>query len=235
MLALASVCLCTFAGAARASELVDRIVRVRAVGVDGTVNVGSGVIVAPRRIATTCHVTRRATAITVTYAGQRLQATDEIGSELHDLCLLRVPATDLTDIRTRRSDDLLIGEPVTAIGFEGAGREAIVQPGVVIGLYRYDGGYVIRTNATFDFGSSGGGLFDRFGNFIGILAFKARRGENLRFALPSDWLSPTSQVAESFAAVSGTSGAVSTFWERPQGDRPAFLGVALREAAGNDH
>ena len=48
-------------------KAVDRVVRVRAIGIDGKVNVGSGVIVGPERIATACHVTRRSATITVTH------------------------------------------------------------------------------------------------------------------------------------------------------------------------
>src|SRR2546429_5888717 len=51
------------------------------------------------------------------------------------------------------------------------------------GLYAYDGAHVIRTTAPFDFGSSGGALFDAAGRLVGLLAFKAR-DENLRYAVP---------------------------------------------------
>lgn len=228
--ALASIFLCAAAAGAQASETVDRVVRVRAIGIDGKVNVGSGVIVGPERIATACHVTRRSATITVTHGAQRWEAAEEIGSESHDLCVLRVLMTDLPNIRTRDSEDLRLGDAVTAVGFEVAGGEALVRHGVIAGLYRYDGGYVIRTTASFDFGSSGGGLFDEAGNLIGILAFKARNGDNLRFALPADWITAGNAVAESFVPVSSQS-TTSTFWERSQCDRPQFLGVAMREAA----
>jgi S1-C subfamily serine protease len=130
----------------------------------------------------------------------------------------------------RRSEDLRPGEIVIAIGFQG-GEHRVENRGTVAALYPYDDGYVIRTTASFDFGSSGGGLFDQAGNLVGILAFKARTGENLRFALPTEWLSPASKVAGTFIDVVPTSMGAA-FWERPQNDRPAFLGVAKREAAG---
>ena len=153
-----------------------------------------------------------------------------VGSEYHDLCLLTAQTVDVPVPPTRRSDDLRPGERVIAVGFQGAA-QAVENRGVVAALYPYDDGYVIRTTASFDFGSSGGGLFDQVGNLVGILAFKARTGENLRFALPPEWLSPATKVAGAFALVTPTS-IGSAFWERPQGDRPAFLGVAKREAAG---
>jgi serine protease Do len=227
--ALASACLCVLAGPARSADLVDRLVRIRAIATDGTTNVGSGVIIGPERVATACHVTRRASAILVIHGDQQWQAIAQVGSEPHDLCVLRVSTNEPVPVPMRRSEELRVGETVTAVGFEGSGRDPVVGSGIVAGLYRYDGGYVIRTSAHFDFGSSGGGLFDEAGNLVGILAFKARSGENLRFALPSEWLSPTNPVAESFAPVSSDS-CVTAFWERTQADRPAFLGVALHEA-----
>ena len=121
------------------------------------------------------------------------------------------------------------GEIVTAIGFQG-GERAVENRGSVAALYAYDDGQVIRTSAQFDFGSSGGGLFDQAGNLVGILAFKARAGDNLRFVLPTEWLSPASKVASAFVRVIPTSKGAA-FWEGSPNDRPAFLGVAKSEAA----
>jgi hypothetical protein len=37
-------------------------------------------------------------------------------------------------------------------------------------------------------GSSGGGLFDKQGNLVGLTTFKLARGENLNFAIPAEYL-----------------------------------------------
>ena len=110
--------------------------------------------------------------------------------------------------------------------------EKVCQAGVVEGLYDYDDGRVIRTSAPFDFGSSGGGLFDEAGNLVGFLAFKGRTGERLRFALPVDWILPGSPVASTFKAVTPTSNPFA-FWEQPKANQPSFLGVSILEAAGH--
>lgn len=219
------------AGPARAEDFAASVVRVRAIGADGSVKLGSGVAIGVERVATACHVTRHATTIEVAHRNERWVAQTQVGSLNHDLCILTVPAAELPRARTRPSDDLRPGEPVIAAGFQGGGQDLVVSKGVVAGLYRYDDGQVIRTTASFDFGSSGGGLFDESGNLVGVLAFKKRTGENLRFALPSEWISPVGKVAESFTRIEPTSVA-GAFWERSQADRPAFLGVAMREAAG---
>jgi S1-C subfamily serine protease len=229
-LALAALSLFDLSATACAAQPEDSVVRVRSIGADGSVNVGSGVILGPEYVATACHVTRRAARIEVTHGMQQWQTTGQTGSALHDLCVLHVPISEVPRIRMRAPEDLHAGEAVTAIGFQGTSGELMVRRGVVAALYAYDGSYVIRTSAAFDFGASGGGLFDEAGNLVGILAFKARTGENLRFALPSDWLSPASPVATSFNTITAASN-ISAFWERTQEERPSFLGVALREVS----
>jgi serine protease Do len=228
--ALAGLSLLAAVGLAGAHDFSDSVVRVRAVRADGTVKLGSGVVTAPGQVATACHVTRGATTIEIEHGAKRAVADVQIGSQQHDLCLLSAQAIDAPVAPTRRTEELRPGEIVIAIGFQG-GERAVANAGSIAALYPYDDGHVIRATAAFDFGSSGGGLFDEAGNLVGILAFKARTGENLRFVLPIEWLLPAGKVAESFLRVVPTS-TVSAFWERPQGDRPAFLGVAKREVAG---
>jgi serine protease Do len=218
------------AGSAFAHEPAASVVRVRAVGTDGSVKFGSGVVIAPGQVATACHVTRGATTIEVEHAGKRSTADAQHGSPYHDLCLLSVQAVDAPAVPARRSGDLSPGETVIAIGFEGGGK-VVENAGSVAALYDFDEGRVIRTSAAFDFGSSGGGLFDQDGNLVGILAFKARTGANLRFALPTEWLSPVSHVAGAFISVAASEKGAA-FWEGSRDNRPAFLGVARSEAAG---
>jgi S1-C subfamily serine protease len=216
-------------GAASAQDFAGGVLRVRAVAADGAIKLGSGVLVAPGQVATACHVTRGAAVIELLWEGQRWAVADQIGSARHDLCLLRSPDIDLEPVTVRPSDELEPGEPVVASGFEG-GDHARVMHGTVVALYKFDGGNVIRTDAKFDFGSSGGALFDRSGKLVGILAFKARAGEQLRFAVPTEWIAPGSAVYSRFRTV-GRDTAENAFWEQAHGERPAFLGVALRDAS----
>jgi serine protease Do len=227
--ALASLSFLAAVGVAGAQDFSASVVRVRAIGADGIVKLGSGVVTGPGQVVTACHVTRGATTIEIQHGAMRSYADAQVGSQYHDLCLVTAQMVDVPVAPTRRSEDLKPGELVIAFGFQG-GAQAVENRGSVAALYPYDDGNVIRTTASFDFGSSGGGLFDQAGNLVGILAFKARTGDNLRFALPTEWLSPASKVAGAFIRVIPTSMG-SAFWERPQNDRPAFLGVAMREAA----
>jgi S1-C subfamily serine protease len=206
------------------------VVQLRAIGPDGTPRFGSGVVIGADQIATACHVTRNAASIEISQGSKHWVAREQVGSPPHDLCILHAPVSEVPIATIRDSRTLQTGERVVAAGFQGGRTPVAVKQGVVIALYPYDGGSVVRTSAPFDFGSSGGGLFDDAGNLVGLLSFKARAGENLRFALPSEWLSIDSAVAAASASIDSGS-VVRAFWERPQQDRPEFLGLAMREAA----
>src|SRR5437016_165622 len=215
-------------GPLQAHNFAESLVKIRAIAADGSRSFGSGVVIAAELLATACHVTREAKVIEVEHGAQRWVATVESGSLTHDLCLISVPHLNLPAVAIRASEALQLGERVVAAGFPGGG-DLAVRDGVVEGLYRYDGGNVIRTSATFDTGSSGGGLFDEEGVLVGVLAFKARSGAKLHFALPADWTLPGSMVA-SLLRPGAASGERSAFWERPRTSQPAFLGHAMLEA-----
>lgn len=223
-------CFLAAVGLAHADEGMASLVRLRVIGKDGATQLGTGVLIAPELIATACHVTRNAGSIEVFHGSNRWVAHNQEGNPLHDLCVIHASVRDVPIARIRGSRTLRQGERVLAAGFEGGRTDIAVSAGTVAGLYSYHDGFVIRTSAAFDFGSSGGGLFDEAGNLVGLLAFKARTGNNLRFALPSEWLSPSSMVAAAFCHIEPVSSA-KAFWERPQADRPAFLGVAMHDAA----
>ena len=212
-----------------ARDFADSLVKVRAVAADGSVSNGSAVVIATNLLATACHVTREAKTIEVTHRDRSWSATVESGSTTHDLCLVSVPNLDLPPVAIRGSASLQIGERVIAAGFPGGG-DLAVRDGVVEGLYGYDGGQVIRTSATFDAGASGGGLFDAEGALVGLLAFRARSGAKLHFALPADWVLPGSMVSSLLGPVA-VSTQRSAFWERPRASQPPFLGHAMLEAA----
>jgi len=210
------------------TALSERVVKLRAIDGDGTISFGSAVVVDVDRLATTCHVTRHAKTIEVYHGAQRWIADTQVGSVHHDICVLTVHHLNLPVVPKRPSVELKLQERVVAVGFPRGG-ELATNEGVVEALYGFDEAQVIRTSANFDFGASGGGLFDQAGNLIGFLAFKTRTGEALRFALPVDWILPQAGVASSFGAIAATSQA-QAFWECSQAYQPAFLRQALLEA-----
>ena len=186
---------------------------------------GSAVLIAPGKLVTACHVTRRSRSISVRRNGMAWPAKFVAGDFEHDLCMLDAPglANSVTAI-TGSPDELKPGDPVVAIGYPRGGNLSVTR-GRIMGLHNYDGAQVLQVSSHFDHGQSGGALFDASGRLIGITAFKAIVGGNFHFALPLAWLQDVARApAKQKAAVK------QAFWERSRAQQPLFLRAASLEA-----
>ena len=156
-------------------------------------SLGSGVIIDGQRgfILTNAHVITRAGMITVTLKDEREFNAQIVGADPDsDLAVLRIDSRDeLPDITMSRSDDLLIGETVIAIG-NPFGFSHTVSTGVISAVNRS-----VRTEArTFhDFiqidapinpGNSGGPLLNINGDLIGINTAIYASARGIGFAIP---------------------------------------------------
>lgn len=149
---------------------------------------GSGVVIDRERVITNCHVLAKAARVRVSHGNASFGASLEFPDAERDLCQLRVrdltaPAVPLANVA-----GVKIGQRVYAIGAP-QGLELTLSDGLVSSLREIDEGKppVIQTSTPVSPGSSGGGLFDANGNLIGITTF-AFRGQQLNFAVPSDWV-----------------------------------------------
>lgn len=161
------------------------------------VSLGSGVIIDSRGyILTNAHVILRGSTITVgLYDGRKLDAK-LIGSEPDlDLAVLKVESKDpLPTIPLGRSSDLMVGEPVIAIG-NPYGFTHTVTTGVISALNRsirigdnLCTGF-IQTDTPINPGNSGGALLNIYGELIGInTAIYSQTGgyQGIGFAIPVD-------------------------------------------------
>jgi len=128
---------------------------------------GSGIIVTNR------HVVEHAIRITVTLQDNTTLRATRIGRlSRADIALLRVkPAGKLPTLKLGDSDQVRVGDKVIAIG-NPLGLGGSVSSGIVSGLNRdirttpFDD--FIQTDAAINHGNSGGPLFDRRGEVIGI-------------------------------------------------------------------
>ena len=161
---------------------------------------GSGVVVGKQEVVTNCHVVEDAAGIVVRQASGhvggmpwRMEASVLARQEERDLCLLFVgdlsapPAA--TVVRLGSAQRLSVGEEVYAVGAP-RGLELSLSRGIVSQLRGVSGkrrAPLVQTDAAISPGSSGGGLFNGNGELVGITTFK-RRGENLNFALPVEWV-----------------------------------------------
>lgn len=159
--------------------------------------VGSGFVVHPSGyIVTNAHVVSRTTERKVVFAdGRQFDADIVVVDTDHDLAVLKIDATDpLPTVRLGRSDDLMVGETVIAIG-NPLGYQHTVTAGVVSAVDRtlefgpgheYRG--LIQTDASINPGNSGGPLLNGLGELIGINTAIRGDAQNIGFAIPVDRL-----------------------------------------------
>ncbi len=109
-----------------------------------------------------------------------------------DLAILDIDAVGLPVLELGDSDRASAGDPVVAIGHP-VGQFYTVSDGLVSSwrLLESDDGEktkILQISAPISVGSSGGPLFDQFGKVIGVNTAIAREGQNLNFAIPSNYL-----------------------------------------------
>lgn len=210
-------------------ESVRSVFRVEATDAGGQTTRGSGVLVAPHTIVTSCHVVLNAHDIVLTSTAARQPAQLVRAHVERDLCLLDARGVDGTPVALGATGHQAVGRAITAVGFPGGGALSVSR-GRIEGLYRYDGaGRVVQGSAAFGAGNSGGALFDEAGQLIGVLTFKARAGGPFHFAVPAEWVS---ELLNHAAAPGNVAGA-KPFWQRPREQQPTFLRAASLAASGD--
>ncbi len=150
---------------------------------------GSAVCVLPGVVVTNAHVLEHAVSVRVR---QGLRAWPASVAHLqvdHDLALMTVEGFSAAPVALRASGELMVGERVFAVG-SPQGLELTLSEGLVSGLRPHQGRVLVQTSAPISPGSSGGGLFDEQGRLVGITTFQFQ-GQNLNFALPTEWLEET--------------------------------------------
>lgn len=158
---------------------------------------GSGVVVhEDGYVITNAHVIRSAERIRVVFSdGSEFAAKIISADESKDLAVLRIPAEKkLPFIHLGRSDDLMIGETVIAIG-NPYGYANTVTSGVVSAVGRdiqvteeFWLRGLIQTDAPINPGNSGGPLLNINGELIGVNTAVRAEAENIGFAIPVDML-----------------------------------------------
>jgi serine protease Do len=158
-------------------------------------SLGSGVIIdsTQKYILTNHHVIVRASKIMITLADRQEFEARVVGTDPEsDLAVLKIESdTSLPAIRMGRSDDLMIGETVIAIG-NPFGLSHTVTTGVISALNRsvrtQSGVYhnFIQIDASINPGNSGGPLLNINGELVGINTAIYSGAEGIGFAIPID-------------------------------------------------
>lgn len=157
-------------------------------------SIGSGVIIDPEgHVLTNEHVVRGAERVRVTLGTGAEYDAEVIGADPNtDIAVLAIETDDpLPWVPPARSDDLMVGEPVIAIG-NPFGLSHTVTTGVISALDRsirtgdtvYHG--FLQTDAAINPGNSGGPLLNARGELIGINTAIYSGAQGIGFAIPID-------------------------------------------------
>jgi S1-C subfamily serine protease len=180
----------------RADVLYDRVAKSvyvvvaapskRAFATGGAMAQGSAVAIDAGTLLTNCHIVEGRPDVRVLVGGKLIAAEVRAASIEADTCVLSLPGAELSPvIGTRKAATLRVGEDAYAVGSPRGFTNSLSKG--LISQVRSDAKRVlVQTTAQISGGSSGGGLFDRFGNLIGITTFKIANAEGLNFAIAVD-------------------------------------------------
>lgn len=152
---------------------------------------GSGVIIdEDGYILTNEHIILRASKIKVTLTNKEEYSGKLIGADSNfDIAVIKIDGGKLPVAKIGKSDDLMVGETVIAIG-NPFGLENTVTTGVLsaigrtikVGEKTYSG--LLQTDASINPGNSGGPLLNLNGEVIGINTAIYEGAEGIGFAIP---------------------------------------------------
>ena len=167
-----------------------------------TEGAGSGVIIkSDGYIITNYHVIEGANKIIVTTTDEQQYAAQVIGADAdNDIAVLKINAANLPAATMGNSDQLNVGDLAVAIGNPLGELGGTVTAGIISALDRsitIDGTTMslLQTDTSINPGNSGGGLFNQYGQLIGVVVAKSSGSdvEGLGFAIP---INTASRVAE---------------------------------------
>lgn len=158
---------------------------------------GTGVVLSEDGlILTNTHVIDSCDRAEVTFSDGASYEAFLVGADtISDLAILKIEASNLKPAMLGDSSGLKVGEPVAAIGNPlGDEFTGTLTDGIISAIDRdisYNGRSMtlIQTNTALNEGNSGGALFNRFGQVIGITNMKMMSSyssiEGIGFAIPS--------------------------------------------------
>lgn len=158
-----------------------------------TEGAGSGVIIKSNGyIITNNHVIEDASKITVTTSDEKEYEAKLVGTDSDtDIAVLKIGAKNLTAATMGNSDQLNVGDLAVAIGNPLGELGGTVTAGIISALDRsisIDGKTMslLQTDSSINPGNSGGGLFNQYGQLVGIVVAKSSGSdvEGLGFAIP---------------------------------------------------
>ena len=153
-------------------------------------SLGSGFFVGDSQIATNLHVVEGAARGYAKLVGKETKFNIEgytAIDERRDLIILKVTAFGSQVISLGNSDLVEVGQTVYAVG-NPRGLEGTFSDGIISSIRPVGTDKLIQITAPLSPGSSGGPVINRRGEIIGVSVFTIHNGQNLNFAIPSNYL-----------------------------------------------
>lgn len=153
-------------------------------------SLGSGFFVRDGEIASNLHVVEGAARGYAKLVGQKtkydIEGITSVDAE-RDLVVLKISASGSQTLSLSNSDAVQVGEPVYAVG-NPQGLEGTFSQGIVSSIREVGTDKLLQITAPISPGSSGGPVLNGKGEVIGVSVATFRGGQNLNFAIPSNYL-----------------------------------------------
>jgi S1-C subfamily serine protease len=156
------------------------------------VSQGSGFIYAPEgKVLTNYHVIRGATRMIARLRDGSTAEVEYVAAYdfSRDVAALAIDGSELPCVRLGDSSSVKTGDHVTVLGAP-LGLDNTLSDGIISAIREGGSLRAFQTTAPISHGSSGGPLFDDYGNVIGIAVATLEGGENLNFAVSIDSAKP---------------------------------------------
>lgn len=210
-------------GIAELLKLNESIVHVSVDLGNGNTGTGTGVVVSDQYVATNCHILANAHGANIAKYGDGYQPVAMKADWKHDLCLLKFDKLPFKPVPMRDSATLQSEEEIFTIGYPSG--NSVPQPsyGSIKATYPLDNSLIIRSNAAFALGSSGGAMFDQQHNLIGITSFKNPGPNSFFYSMPVEWIKRLFDSPDLLSLKTEE----QPFWALPHEQQPYFMKVAI--------
>jgi hypothetical protein len=154
------------------------------------ISLGSGFFIDKDVVATNFHVIEGAAVGYAKVTGQKaklnIKGTGGV-DPLHDLALLQIDGSSTQHLSVAPNLSVNIGDAVYAIG-NPQGLEGTFSQGIISSVRTLGSDRLLQITAPISPGSSGGPVLDQTGTVVGVSFASIEKGQNLNFAIPSDYL-----------------------------------------------
>lgn len=145
---------------------------------------GSAVAVTSHYLATNCHVALAGNFLIAKVGNDPYLARLCYFNQENDLCIIDVVGAELQPVKIRATKTVHAGEVVYAVA-KLRGRDKVITHGVVTKIISDVDYPILQSDAQTTFGSSGGGLFDKDANLIGLTT-RGIPGTDIGYSIPTE-------------------------------------------------